>query len=85
VCIQIFKSRVQQIPGLRACVNMSHIKTHYFTSHPHLNTYAIIPGGLLQGDADSPPWWERPHDRKEKFPAVPAGEPAAADASAAAK
>ena len=24
-------------------INISHIKTHYFTSHPHLNTFAIIP------------------------------------------
>jgi len=26
-------------------IDMDHIKTHYFTSHPQLNTYAIIPIG----------------------------------------
>jgi putative glutathione S-transferase len=24
-------------------INIDHIKTHYFTSHPHLNTFGIIP------------------------------------------
>lgn len=42
-------------------VSIKHIKTHYFTSHPTLNAYAIVPVG---GD----PWWEQPHDRDEKFP-----------------
>jgi len=28
---------------VRSCINMDHIKTHYFTSHPALNTYGIIP------------------------------------------
>lgn len=39
--------------GMSKCVNRKHIKTHYFTSHPALNTYAIIP---LGGDA----WWQEP-------------------------
>lgn len=38
-------------PGVAASVNLEHIKTHYFTSHPALNTYAIIPVG---GER----WWE---------------------------
>ncbi|GAB4823936.1 hypothetical protein N2152v2_010982 [Parachlorella kessleri] len=46
-----------QTPGVAASVNIRHIKTHYFTSHPRLNYYAIIPGGT--GDS----WWEQPHDR----------------------
>jgi putative glutathione S-transferase len=50
-----------QTPGFAAAVNMRHIKTHYFTSHPALNTYAIIPVG---GEA----WWEQPHNRLEQFP-----------------
>ncbi len=52
-----------QTPGLGAAVNISHIKTHYFTSHPKLNVHAIIPKG---GD----PWWEAPHGRAEKFGAA---------------
>merc|ERR1712157_273344 len=31
------------IPEIKASTNMKHIKTHYFTSHPTLNTYGIIP------------------------------------------
>ena len=30
-----------QIPGISESINMQHIKTHYFTSHSALNTYAI--------------------------------------------
>lgn len=52
-----------QTPGLGAAVNMAHIKTHYFTSHPKLNVHAIIPKG---GD----PWWEAPHGRAQKFAAA---------------
>ena len=35
-----------QLPEMSRSINMDHIKTHYFTSHPHLNTYSIIPQGL---------------------------------------
>ncbi len=49
--------------GVSKSVNISHIKTHYFTSHPRLNFYAIMPKG---SEADNP-WWEKPHDRAEKF------------------
>lgn len=52
-------------PDVRAAigksVNMWHIKHHYFTSHPRLNYYAIVPVG---GAA----WWEEPHDREQRFP-----------------
>jgi len=34
-----------QLPGVTKTVNMKHIKMHYYTSHPTLNTYAIIPHG----------------------------------------
>jgi len=34
-----------QTPGFAETVNMYHIKTHYFTSHPVLNNYAIVPVG----------------------------------------
>eukprot|EP00668_Euglena_longa_P038219 GGOE01049210.1.p1 GENE.GGOE01049210.1~~GGOE01049210.1.p1 ORF type:complete len:349 (-),score=106.64 GGOE01049210.1:176-1195(-) len=47
-----------QTPGVKPAINIQHIKTHYFTSHPKLNFYAIIPAG---GEA----WWEQPHNRSE--------------------
>uniref|UniRef100_A0A1D2AFA8 GST C-terminal domain-containing protein n=1 Tax=Auxenochlorella protothecoides TaxID=3075 RepID=A0A1D2AFA8_AUXPR len=50
---------VFQIPEVRESVNIDHLKRHYFTSHPKLNTYSVIPVG---GEA----WWEQPHDR-ERF------------------
>jgi len=34
-----------QNPTIGETVNMYHIKTHYFTSHPILNHYAIVPVG----------------------------------------
>jgi len=34
-----------QLPGMADTINMEHIKTHYFTSHPELNWYAVIPQG----------------------------------------
>ena len=40
---------------------MWHIKTHYFTAHPRLNYYAIVPVG-------PGPWYEGPNNREEKFP-----------------
>jgi putative glutathione S-transferase len=36
-----------QTPGIGEAINMRHIKTGYFTSHPKLNTYAIVPVGTL--------------------------------------
>jgi len=36
---------VYQLLGGSEVINMPHIKTHYFTSHPTLNYYAIIPHG----------------------------------------
>lgn len=37
--------RVYQTPGVADTVNMRHIKQHYFTSHPNLNHFSIIPRG----------------------------------------
>lgn len=45
------------------CALPARLQTHYFTSHPKLNHYAIIPKG-------GEPWWEQPHDRAERFPAA---------------
>lgn len=36
---------IYQMPGVAETVNMEQIKTHYYTSHPVLNTYSIIPRG----------------------------------------
>jgi len=55
-----YTKELYQMPAIRATVNMYHIKTHYFTSHPKLNTYAVVPGG-------SEPWWEQPHSRDSKL------------------
>jgi len=51
-----FMRRAYAIPEVKATTNIKHIKEHYFTSHPTLNTYAIIPGdngpNLEQAEAD---------------------------------
>ena len=31
------------IPSVQRSINLAHIKTHYYASHPHLNTFGIIP------------------------------------------
>lgn len=59
-----YTSDLFHTPGIAASVNLDHIKTHYFTSHPALNTYAIIPVG-------GPRWWEdkaRTAARAAQFP-----------------
>jgi len=38
-----FMRKVYAIPEIKATTNIKHIKMHYFTSHPKLNTYGIIP------------------------------------------
>lgn len=53
---------IYQTPGVAASVNMAHIKTHYFTSHPKLNAYGIIPVGPGDG-------YSAPHDRGRVYPA----------------
>jgi glutathionyl-hydroquinone reductase len=54
----------QSYPGVAETVNMEQIKAHYYTSHPKLNYYSIIPKGnpnymteLLQ----------QPHHRDTQF------------------
>ena len=32
--------------GMAEAVDLYHIKTHYFTAHPKLNYYAIVPVSL---------------------------------------
>ena len=36
---------VWQIPGIKETTHMDHIKMHYYTSHPRMNYYGIIPKG----------------------------------------
>lgn len=33
------------IPEVRGTINMGHIKNHYYTSHPSLNPYGVVPLG----------------------------------------
>jgi len=47
---------IYQLPGVAPSVNMKHIKTHYYTAHPDLNKYAIIPRGFTVD-------FMSPHDR----------------------
>ncbi len=45
-----------QQPGIAETVNMLHIKTHYYTSHPNLNPTGVIPMGPVID-------FGAPHDR----------------------
>ena len=49
---------IYQMPGVAATVNMNHIKSHYYCSHPVLNHYSIVPKG-----ADFEALLQQPHDR----------------------
>jgi len=66
-CIREYKhmseyvKEVYQMPGMGETVDMNHIKVHYFTSHPTLNTHAIIPSGPGTD-------FSAPHNRAELFP-----------------
>ena len=51
-----FVRDVYALDAVRRSTNMKHIKTHYFTSHAHLNPYGIIP-------ASDGPDLERPAGR----------------------
>lgn len=53
--------------GIADSVNMQHIKMHYYTSHPKLNYYAVIPKGLEGTDAE---WWKKPHNRDSHLGSV---------------
>jgi putative glutathione S-transferase len=49
---------IYQVPGVKGTVNMEHIKTHYYCSHPSLNHYSIVPRG-----SNFLTLLEEPHDR----------------------
>ena len=38
-----FMRKCYSLPAIKESTNLKHIKTHYFSSHPSLNTYGIIP------------------------------------------
>lgn len=40
-----YTRELYQLPGIADTVNMEHIKTHYFTSHPSINPNGIVPKG----------------------------------------
>ena len=48
------------VAGIKDSVNMKHIKMHYYTSHPKLNHYAVIPKGL---EGTGKEWYGEPHNR----------------------
>lgn len=48
--------------AMPTAVNMEHIKMHYFTSHPRLNHFGIIPRG-----PDTERKLQQPHDRDRSF------------------
>jgi len=54
---------IYQLPGVKETVNMEHIKTHYYCSHPNLNYFSIVPAG-----ADFEALLAEPHNRDELFP-----------------
>jgi putative glutathione S-transferase len=49
---------IYQMPGVKETVNMEQIKYHYYTSHPILNHYSIVPRG-----PDFMTLLEQPHNR----------------------
>lgn len=49
-----------QHPDVKQTCNLDHIKTHYYTSHPNVNPYGIVPKGPIID-------FDQPHNRGEKF------------------
>lgn len=50
-----------QMDAFRETTNLTHIKNHYYVSHPTINPFGIVPRGP---DVD----YDAPHDREQKFP-----------------
>lgn len=40
-----YAREIFQLPGVALSVNMQHIKTHYYSSHPTLEHFAMVPAG----------------------------------------
>lgn len=51
---------IYQMAGVKETVNMDQIKQHYYTSHPHLNKFSIIPRG-----SNFVKLLDAPHDRDQ--------------------
>lgn len=49
-----YTRELYQIPEIRKTVNISHIKYHYFTSHPSINPLCIVPKGPDMSYLDEP-------------------------------
>eukprot|EP00607_Mallomonas_marina_P007093 CAMPEP_0182435772 /NCGR_PEP_ID=MMETSP1167-20130531/77550_1 /TAXON_ID=2988 /ORGANISM="Mallomonas Sp, Strain CCMP3275" /LENGTH=350 /DNA_ID=CAMNT_0024627179 /DNA_START=188 /DNA_END=1240 /DNA_ORIENTATION=+ len=43
--IQNYLRELWQLPAFKETTHMNHIKNHYFTSHPVLNAYSVVPVG----------------------------------------
>ncbi len=65
-----YLKELYQWPGVRATVDMAHIKTHYYASHDMINPTGVVPVGPLQ-DLDSP--HQRDAPASERRPPVTSG------------
>lgn len=53
--LEYMRTCYRSVPAIREATNLRHIKMHYFTSHPSLNPYGIIPvsdGPSLEHDGE---------------------------------
>ncbi len=44
-----FAARIAELPGVAATIDLDHIKTHYYRSHPDINPTGIVPIGPARG------------------------------------
>ena len=44
--VNFIRDVYQSVEPVRRATNIKHIKMHYYTSHPALNTYGIIPASM---------------------------------------
>lgn len=56
-----YTRELYQLPGVRETVNMTHIKQHYYRSHPTINPTRIVPVGPATD-------FEQPHGREGRLP-----------------
>jgi len=57
-----YTKEIYQMPGIKDTVSFYHCRKHYYTSHPHINPFRIVPIGALS-------WvqYDAPHDRERKY------------------
>jgi len=55
-----YMREIYQMPGVAETCNMEQIKVHYYSSHPDLNKWSVVPRG-----ADFIKLLEEPHDRAD--------------------